>query len=254
MTDLARAWIVPLDVPPDIAASCRDVLDDGERARAAAFLSPRDRQRFTVAHGALRLLAGHEMGTRPAALTWVPGPNGKPELVPPWSGLHTSLSHSGDMIAVAISTGRPVGVDIQHLVPGLDPAALSARFFPPDEHAYVMAARDPGARAGRFAQLWARKEAVVKAAGGRLWPNLKIAVHDRDVVGCAEPQVACRVADVPAPASFRAAVALTGAAPFAMETAGWPVPFRLVDDHRDSVAGACSANSEIPDPPTRRPA
>jgi len=216
VTDLARVWIVPVDVPPDTAADCLDVLDNGERARAAAFLSPRDRQRFTVAHGALRFLAGHELNSPPGAFTWTPGRNGKPELAPPWSGVHTSLSHSGDMIAVAISTGRPVGVDIQHLVPGLDPAALAARFFPPDEHAHVAAGGDAGARADRFAQLWARKEAVVKAAGGRLWPNLTIAVHDRDVVSCAEPRAAHRVSDLPAPAGFRAAVALAGAAPFAL--------------------------------------
>jgi len=224
VTDLVRVWISSVDVPPDTEAGCREVLDDGERARAAAFLNPRDRQRFTVAHAALRFLAGHELGTRPTALTWVPGSNGKPELVPPWSGVHTSLSHSGDMIAVAISTGRPAGVDIQHLVPGLDPVALSARFFPPDEHAHVAAGLDPGDRADRFAQLWARKEAVVKAAGGRLWPNLKIAVHAGDVVICTEPQAAYRVADVLAPPTFRAAVALAGPAPFALTAAFWPGP------------------------------
>ena len=222
MIDLVRVWIVPVGVPPDTVASCRDVLDDGERARAAAFLSPRDQQRFTVAHGALRILAGRELQTRPAALTWTPGRHGKPELAPPWSGLHTSLSHSGDMIAAAISTGRPVGVDVQYLVHGLDPVGLSARFFPPDEAGYVAAGRDASARADRFAHLWARKEAVVKAAGGRLWPNLKIAVRGRDVVRCAEPASPHRVADVTAPASFRAAVALAGAAPFVLETAGWP--------------------------------
>jgi 4'-phosphopantetheinyl transferase len=221
VTDLVRVWIFSVDVPPDTAASCRDVLDDGERARAAAFLSPRDRQRFTVAHGALRFLAGREVNTRPGALTWIPGRYGKPELAPPWSALHTSLSHSGDMIAAAISTGRPVGVDIQHLVPGLDTAGLSARFFPPEEAAHVAAGRGMGARADRFAHLWARKEAVVKAAGGRLWPNLKIAVHGQDVVSCAEPAGPHRVADVTAPPGFRAAVALTGAAPFATEAAGW---------------------------------
>ena len=89
MTDLVRVWIVPVDVPPDTEASCRDVLDGSERARAAAFVNPRDRQRFTVAHGALRFLAGHELRTRPGALTWTTGRYGKPELAPPWSGLHT---------------------------------------------------------------------------------------------------------------------------------------------------------------------
>jgi 4'-phosphopantetheinyl transferase len=222
MTDVVRVWIVPVDVPPDTAARCRAVLDDGERARAAALLHPRDRQRFAIAHGVLRILAGRALKTRAAALTWVPGPNGKPELVPPWSALHTSLSHSGDMIVAAISAGRPVGVDIQHLVPGLDPAALSARFFPPGEARYVAAGPDAGTRADRFADLWARKEAVVKAAGGRLWPNLGIAVHGRDVVRCAEPALSHWVADLPAPAGYRAAVALTGTAPFAMRATLWP--------------------------------
>jgi 4'-phosphopantetheinyl transferase len=222
VTDLVRVWLVPVDVPPDTAARCADVLDDSERARAAALRSPRDQQQFTVAHGALRILASRELNTRPAALTWTPGRYGKPELSPPWSGLHTSLSHSAGMIAAAISTGRPVGVDIQHLVPGLDAVALSARFFPPGEAGYVAAGRDPGTRADRFAQLWARKEAVVKAAGGRLWPNLGITVRSRDVVSCAEPASPHRVADLTAPASFRAAVALAGAAPFAVEAAGWP--------------------------------
>jgi 4'-phosphopantetheinyl transferase len=217
-----RVWIIPVDLPPDTAARCRDVLDGSERTRAAAFLSARDQQRFTVAHGALRILAGRELQTRSAELTWTVGRYGKPELTPPWSWLHTSLSHSGDMIAVAISTNGPVGVDIQHLAPGLDPVGLSARFFPPDEAGYVAAGRDAGARADRFAHLWARKEAVVKAAGGRIWPNLKIAVRSRDVITCAEPTSPHRVADVTAPASFRAAVALSGAAPFATEAFAWP--------------------------------
>jgi len=222
VTDRVRVWIVPVDVPPETVAACQAALDDSERARVAALLNPRDRQRFTIAHGALRLLAGRALKTRPAALTWAPGRYGKPELTPPWSGLHTSLSHSQDMIAAAISAGRPVGVDIQHLVPGLDPVGLSARFFPPDEAGYVAAGGGASARADRFAHLWARKEAVVKAAGGRLWPNLGIAVHDREVVGCAEPAGPHRVADLPTPAGFRAAVAVTGAAPFAVTVTRWP--------------------------------
>lgn len=221
MTDLVRVWIVPVGLPPGAAARLLGVLDDTERGRAAALLSPADQQRFTVAHGVLRILAGRELETRPAALTWVPGRYGKPELAPPWSGLHTSLSHSGDMIAAAISTARPVGVDIQHLVPGLDAVRLSARFFPADEAGYVAAGRDATARTDRFAHLWARKEAVVKAAGGRLWPNLHVPVRGRDVVSCAEPAGRHRVADVTAPAGFRAAVALAGAVPFALEAASW---------------------------------
>ncbi len=222
VTDLVRVWIIPVDLPSAAAARCREVLDDGERARAAALLDPRDRQQFTVAHGALRILAGRELRTRPEALTWAPGRYGKPGLVAPWSALHTSLSHSAGLVAIAISTGRAVGVDIQHLVPGLDTVGLSTRFFPPDEAEYVAAGGDERARADRFARLWARKEAVVKTAGGRLWANLKIAVRDREVVSCAEPAGSHRLADLEAPPGTRAAVALAGTATFILKAAGWP--------------------------------
>jgi 4'-phosphopantetheinyl transferase len=218
---VVRVWIVPAAVPPPVAAWCLAVLDDSERARARAFLDPRDQRRFTVAHGALRILAGRALDTRPAALSWIPGRYGKPSLAPPWSGLHTSLSHSAGLIAVAISGDRPVGVDLQHLVPGLDTARLAARFFPPEEAGYVAAGGDPSARAERFTHLWARKEAIVKAAGDRLWPSLRIAVRGRDVVSCFEPPSPHRVADVAAPAGFRAAVALAGAAPFSVRAGRW---------------------------------
>ena len=217
MSDLVRIWVVPVDAP----AECDGILDENDRARAAAFLDERDRQRFTTAHGALRILAGRELGVAPEKLTWTPGRYGKPELVAPWSGLHTSLSHSGDLIAVAISTGRPVGVDIQGLAAGADVVGLAERFFPPDESAYVAAGRDAATRANRFARLWVRKEAVVKAAGSRLWPNLTIAVRDREVVTCADPAGSHRVADIAAPAGFRAAVALAGPAPFTAEALAW---------------------------------
>ena len=221
MTGLARVWIVPVDLPPEVVARCQDVLDDSERARAAAFRNQRDRKQYAVAHGALRILAARELQVTPSALRWDPGPYGKPELADPWSGLSVSLSHSADLVAVAVAAGRAVGIDIQHLVPRLDVVAMSARFYPPAEAAYVAAGRDASARTERFTRLWSRKEAVVKAAGGRLWPNLGVAVLGRGVVRCAEPPGAHRVADVPAPAGFRAAVALAGAAPFVAQAMAW---------------------------------
>ncbi len=218
MTGLVRVWLVPADVPPSAAARYQAVLDDGELARAAAHQDPSDQQRFAVAHGALRILAGRELGVPPSVLCWTAGPHGKPALTSPWDGLHTSLSHSGGMVAVAVSTGRAVGVDVQELTPGLDLDRLSARFFPPGEARYV-AAGSGSTRADRFALLWARKEAVVKAAGSRLWANLPTAVRDRVVVRLAEPPGPYRVADVPAPPGFRSAVALAGAAAFTLAAA-----------------------------------
>ncbi len=224
MTDLVRVWIIPVDLPEATITSCADLLDDGERVRGAAFVKERDRQRFIVAHGVLRILTGQQLDAPAAALRWHHGPHGKPELPAPWSGLHTSLSHCTDLVAVAISTSRPVGVDIERLTPGRELILLSRRYFPPDEASYVAAGADATERASRFAQLWTRKEAVVKAAGSRLFPNLKIRVRDRAVVSCADPVGPYRVADVSAPDGFRAAVALAGPAPFLLRTDSWPGP------------------------------
>jgi 4'-phosphopantetheinyl transferase len=221
VTATVRVWIGPADVPPEEEARCLAMLGAGERASAATLLHPPDRRRFTVAHGALRLLAAREIGVPPTALTWTTSRYGKPELTPPWSRWHTSLSHSGGLIAIALSAGRPVGVDVQQVVPGLDVTGMSARFFPPSEAEYVAAGGDAGARADRFARLWVRKEAVVKAAGARLWPNLATAVHRRGLVHCADPAGRYRVAAVTAPDSYRAAVALAGAAPYALDVRDW---------------------------------
>ncbi len=226
MTDpgTVRVTIVPVCLPPGGEARCREVLSAAERARAMALADPADRRRFTVAHGALRLIAAQELGVPAGVLDWTTGRHGKPVLVPPWSRLHTSLSHTRDLVAVAVSTARPVGVDIKRLIPGGRARVLAARFFPPAEAGYVGAADDGAAQADRFTRLWVRKEAAVKSFGGRLWPNLRIGVYRQEVVRCREPAGECRVADVPAPDGHRAAVALTGSAPYVQETAGWLPP------------------------------
>ncbi len=61
-----------------------------------------------------------------------------------------------------------------------------------------------------------------RLAARRLWPNLKIAVRASDVVSCADPAGTHHVADIAAPPGYRAAVALTGAAPFTAAVAAWP--------------------------------
>lgn len=213
MTGTVRVWLIRTSLPQSAVGQCWELLDAGERARAVGMDDPGDRLRFTVAHGALRILVGRETGVPPGELRWAAGPHGKPGLLEPWSWLHTSMSHSGEMVAAAVSPGRPVGVDIQELVPGLDPVRLAARFFPPAEASYV-AGGGPDEASERFAALWTRKEAVVKASGGLLWANLRMLVRNRDVVCLVEPPLLHRVAEFAAPPGFRAAVALTGDASF----------------------------------------
>jgi 4'-phosphopantetheinyl transferase len=194
-------WLIPTDAPPDRVAELAAVLDEHERRRAAALIASERRQRYITAHAAARVLIGRYLDVPPGSVRFTRGPHGKPAV----AGLRVNLSHSGDLAALAVTTERPVGVDVQRLLPRLDAPRMAARYFPAAEARYVAAA-DPAAR---FAELWARKEACVKAAGGRLVPGLALEVHSGHRVVRLDGR-SYHWQDLPAPAGFRAAVALEG--------------------------------------------
>jgi 4'-phosphopantetheinyl transferase len=225
--DVVQVWLVRDDLSgSELAlADLYAVLDAEERQRADAFIRAGERRRFIVAHGAIRLIVGDQLGAPARDLHWKRGPHGKPELTGMWTGLQANLSHSGGLSLVAVTASRRVGADIQQLVPGLDVAAMAKRYFPPDETRFVIAAHDADGRADRFAQLWARKEALVKAGGGRLTPGLAVPVQGRSGVVAHYPDKASpglyRITDIPAPPGFRAAVALSGDADYQVVAQEW---------------------------------
>jgi 4'-phosphopantetheinyl transferase len=108
----------------------------------------------------------------PAELRIGRAPNGKPRLEQPGGGdLRFSLSHSGDLVAVAVAHGREVGVDIQETRPVGGLEAIADRRFTAAEAAEL---RRLGGdeRLALFHRLWVRKEAYLKATGAGLRGSL----------------------------------------------------------------------------------
>ncbi len=120
-----------------------------------------------MSRGALRLLLGRYSGTEPDALTLVTAAHGKPALA--HGALEFNVSHSGEHVAIALTVGSPVGVDIERVRPMSDSIAIARRFFSPEESARVTAAADPDKE---FFLVWTAKEAVVKAVGKGLGTGL----------------------------------------------------------------------------------
>ncbi|MEV4139453.1 4'-phosphopantetheinyl transferase superfamily protein [Dactylosporangium sp. NPDC049742] len=209
--DAVDVWLADARVPEPALPAMLALLDPDERRRHASIVHAIDRRRFIVAHAVTRRLVGAVLDAPPSELRWSHNANGKPSLSGPYTGVEVNLSHSGDLVMVAVSPHRPVGVDLQRVVPALDCAAMARRFYPPAEAALVTGADGHE----RFAELWARKESLVKAAGARLTRGLATPVAGPAPV-VVDHDGPFRIEDLVAPDGFRAAVALAGAAPFAV--------------------------------------
>jgi 4'-phosphopantetheinyl transferase len=223
--DTVHVWLIRSDLPPSVINGLAELLDEQERERAAQLLHDSHRRRFTAAHGAARVLLGRYLGVPPRRIRWSYGQEGKPELAAPACDVHVNLSHSGGLAAFALTHRRRVGVDVQQFPPGMDPARMAARFYPPADAGFVTAAI-PSDQLSRFVRLWARKEACLKVTGGRLMQGMRLPVRGSGSVVVHDPRGqlpgTVLVRDVPAPAGFRAAVALQDTRPFRVLRHTWP--------------------------------
>ncbi|CCJ07904.1 4'-phosphopantetheinyl transferase superfamily protein [Methylocystis sp. SC2] len=142
------------------------LLDEAETARAARFAFEADRRAFVAAHALLRAsLSERATWVAPAAWRFGATPHGKPFLLSPRMGLDVSLSHTRGMAAVAIASGREVGVDAESFLTPRNALGVAERYFAPQEAALLRAETDPAARSELFFAIWTLKEAVLKADG-----------------------------------------------------------------------------------------
>lgn len=151
-----------LDLP--LAAALRASLAPAERQRLAALRRPEDQDCFLRARGALRRLLAAELGCPAAAVPIAVGAHGKPHCP---GGPAFNLSHSGELILIALHRHCPVGVDVERLRPGLDWAAIAGRVLPEQER-QVLAGLPEASRLEGFLQLWCQLEAELKVGGGGL--------------------------------------------------------------------------------------
>lgn len=140
------------------------LLSSDERSRHDRFAFDRDRHAFLVAHAMLRhVLAGH-VGRPPAALAFVTGPRGRPELEGAPPPVRFSLSHTSGMVACAVTHRLACGIDVEDVGRAGGREAVAARIFAPAEIA-GLEALPPDSRRERFFALWTLKESVGKALG-----------------------------------------------------------------------------------------
>ncbi len=116
-----------------------------------------------AAHALLASTAASYAGVPVDSLTLDRTAAGAPLLGGAAAGLHVSLSHTGGMVAVAVSRLGPVGVDVEP-VRSMPALALSRRWFAPEDTEWLLG-RPAESVSRDFLSLWTGKEAVAKLYG-----------------------------------------------------------------------------------------
>lgn len=161
-----HVWRAKLNLQTPCLHRLIQTLSADERARAERFYFHKDRERFIVARGLLRVILGRYRNTEPSQLHFCYNPYGKPALANESgsNGLRFNLSHSHELALYAITRGREIGVDLECIRPDLAGDQIAERFFSPGE-VKALRALPPSSQHVGFFNCWTRKEAYIKARG-----------------------------------------------------------------------------------------
>ncbi len=202
-----HVWRTSLELSAEHVQRLRQTLAANEIARADRFYFERDRKRFTVARGVLRAILSCYLDVEPSQLGFSYSGYGKPALAtaPGKDSLRFNVSHSHELALYAITRGREVGIDIEHIRANVASDAIAERHFSSREVA-TLRALPAHLRREAFFTCWTRKEAYIKARG----EGLSLPLDRFDVsLAPGEPAALLRTLGDPGEASRWALQALT---------------------------------------------
>lgn len=169
-----------------------NLLSTIETKRLERYVRSEDRARSALGAALLRLSLSDSLGESPREIAIDRDcidcelPHGKPSVR--GFGTNVSVTHSGDLVLVAISPVWPVGIDVEAYVPTGELCFLES------------ALSTENLDANTALTMWVRKESVVKATGD----GLRVSLEDLII---APPNQPPRVLSYPGRKGLRAAIA-----------------------------------------------
>jgi 4'-phosphopantetheinyl transferase len=162
-----HVWTVWLDRYSNDIPTLQDVLSFEERLRADKFHLARDRKRYIVVRAILRYLLAGYLRENPKKLEFGVGRFGKPHLCSQsedGESLSFNISHSADVLVIAVAYQRNLGVDVELMREDYDYEKVAALHFSQREFDELCSLPE-AERAEAFFRGWTSKEACVKACG-----------------------------------------------------------------------------------------
>lgn len=165
------------------------LLNEEEIEQAGRFVREQDRRRYLVSRALLRSTLSRYAAVNVREWRFSRSHLGKPYVDHPDRDVRQlafSLSHAGDQVALAISRGRRIGLDIEMCLPRQSAMALARHYFMAPEwrslQASPLAQRDE-----LFTSYWTLKEACVKLEGRGIMTSLSRYGFDLSVDGVIKP-------------------------------------------------------------------
>lgn len=168
--NMADIWRINISSNLFLLDHFLSILQPAEIARANRYFQAKDKNRFIISRGALRVILGKYFNQSPSSIEFAEGANKKPYIKSTGkTELRYNISHSGDWILLAVANSE-IGADTEQVNPAYHYHEVLQDNFSGDEINYI----EQGISPERFFLLWTRKEALTKATGKGLDEDLKL--------------------------------------------------------------------------------
>ncbi|BAC90792.1 4'-phosphopantetheinyl transferase family protein [Gloeobacter violaceus] len=174
--DDVHVWRACLMQPDARVLELVETLSEDERHRAERYRFVGDKRRFIVARGLLRRILRCYLEIPAAQIRFSYGIKGKPALALPGCTLQFNLSHSREVVLIALTLRRDIGIDLELVRSLAAMDQMAERFFSAHEK-QMLGVLAPLERQETFFRFWACKEAYIKACG----KGLALALDQFDV-------------------------------------------------------------------------
>ncbi|STX51202.1 phosphopantetheinyl transferase [Legionella busanensis] len=151
------------------------ILNEEELARGNRFYFPHHKRRFSIARAMLRLILSRYLQLNPEMLTFSYNKYGKPSVINN-KQLEFNISHSQDLAILAIGQQFPLGVDLEFF--SARPYKGIAKHLFSEQEQKELANLPSYYQPLGFFNIWAQKEAFIKACGmGLSYPTEQFSVN-----------------------------------------------------------------------------
>ena len=167
-----HVWRTEISIVEPNKAALLACLSADEKQRADRMRIDENKLQYIVGRAALRNILASYLDTTYDKILFDYGPQKKPafanqDVLPPDQRIEFNLSHSHQIILIAFTRNRPIGIDVEYKETERADEKIAKRYFSPAEFA-ALSGLEAADRIAGFYRCWTSKEAFVKALGDGL--------------------------------------------------------------------------------------